>query len=303
MLRALCVFSVLLAAGLSCGATAGELRREVVDSRSLGRAMRFVVYLPDGYKDSGLRYPVLYLLHGAGGDENTWAERGGVKEKADALIASGAMPPALIVMPGCYACWWIDGAKDKAETAFWTDLLPAIASRYRIIETKGGRLVAGYSAGGYGAVRFALRYPDRIAAAAALSPAIYAATPPAKSAARAQPPFLGPNGKFSQAAWDAHNYPRLLGGYFAQASRVPIYLASGDKDGLGIAFETRLLFKKLAERQPEIAQLRIVEGDHNWKVWSGALDEALAYIFRFADRPQAATLTAKAPEPARASQR
>jgi enterochelin esterase-like enzyme len=271
---------------------ASELRSESFASKSLGHDMSFVVYLPEGYAGGHQHYPVLYLLHGAGGDERAWAERGHIKEKADRLIASGAIPPAIIVMPGCPACWWVDGAKEKAETAFWSDLVPIVDLRYRTLETRGGRLVAGLSAGGYGAVRFALRYPDRIAAAAALSPAVYSDSVPQLSAARTQPPFLAASGQFNQAAWDAQNYPSQLDKYFAQSFRVPLYLVSGDNDKLGIAFETALLFKRMFQKQPDQVELRVVDGDHSWKVWETTIDDAMKYIFQFADRPRAAARTA-----------
>ncbi len=256
--------------------------------------MPYVVYLPDGYQAGRKQYPVLYLLHGAGGDERSWLERGQIKEKSDRLIASGAIPPAIIVMPGCPACWWVDGAKDKAETAFWSDLVPTIDRQYRTIEGRGGRLVAGLSAGGYGAVRFALRYPDRIAGAAALSPAVYAELVPLTSAARAQPPFLGADGRFDQTAWDARNYPALLDRYFAQPLRVPLYLVTGDADKFGLAYETALFFKRMCERQPNGIELRIVGGDHSWKLWEATIDDAMRYIFQFADKPRSAPLTATA---------
>jgi enterochelin esterase-like enzyme len=274
-------------------AHAGEIRTEAFPSNALGRDMQYVVYLPDGYQNGRSRYPVLYLLHGAGGDERSWLDRGQIKDKADRLIARGAMPPAIIVMPGCPACWWVDGAKDKAEAAFWSDLVPKIDRSYRTIEARGGRVIAGLSAGGYGAVRYALRYPDRIAAAAALSPAVYSQPVPPASAARRQPPFLAPDGRFDQAAWDAQNYPGLLDRYFAQSYRVPLYLVSGDADKLGLAFETSLLFKRMSERQEQL-ELRIVGGDHSWKVWEATIDQAMQYIFQFTDRPKPAPLTATA---------
>src|SRR6476659_1690503 len=91
-------------------AQAGEIRTELLPSKTLGHDMSYAVYLPDGYESRRQHYPVLYLLHGAGGDERSWSERGHIREKADRLIASGAIPPAIIVMPGCPACWWVDGA-------------------------------------------------------------------------------------------------------------------------------------------------------------------------------------------------
>ncbi len=289
MVRIACAFIALFACHV---AIAGEIRNESFPSAALSHSMRFAIYLPDGYTGGQIHYPVLYLLHGAGGDERAWQDLGHIKEKADRLIATSAVPPAIIVMPGCPGCWWVDGAKERAETAFWSDLVPFIEMHYRTIEMRGGRLVAGLSAGGYGAVRFALRYPDRIAAAAALSPAVYSESVPLFSAARAQPPFLGPDGRFSRAAWDRLNYPALLDPYFAQPYRVPFYLVSGDHDRFGIAFETALLFKRLFERQPNQIEFRVVDGEHSWKVWEATIDGAMQYLFQFADKPRLATRSA-----------
>lgn len=275
-------------------AFAGELRRDVIPSIHLGREFPFLVYVPDGYDSGQQHYPVLYLLHGAGDNENSWADKGLIGEKADQLIESGVIPPSLIVMPGCPGCWWIDGPKDKTESAFWQELVPAVEKRYRTIERRQGRLLAGLSAGGYGVVRFLMRYPDRIAAAAAFSPAVYAETPPAASMSRSYPAFLDTEGKFSQKAWEEANYPSLIDGYFQQNVRVPLFLASGDNDRLGAAFEAALLYKRMSARQPVQTELRIVDGGHNWAVWAAVIDEAMRYIFRFSSRP-----TAKADETTR----
>ncbi len=257
-----------------------------VASAALKRDIPLIVYLPAGYENpagyetSSARLPVLYLLHGAGGDEREWSGPAGVQALADRLIASGALPPAIIAMPGCPECWWVDGLKDKAETAFWSDLVPAVESRYRTMRSREGRLVAGLSAGGYGAIRFGLKYPDRIGAVAALSPAIYADTPPSASAARSQPPFVAANGAFDEQLWDDRNYPSLLPAYIAQKFRVPMYLTAGDHDSFGIAFETALLHKRLLEVQPHITELRVVDGDHNWGLWSATLADAMTFVFR-----------------------
>jgi enterochelin esterase-like enzyme len=276
-------------------AKASEIRYEWLLSKALGRRMPYLAYLPDAYMGGQDHYPVLYLLHGAGGDERAWANNGHIKEQADSLIASGAIPPAIIIMPGCPASWWVDGAKEQAETAFWSDLVPVIGMRYRTIETRSGRVIAGLSAGGYGAIRFALRYPGRIAAAAALSPAIYTGPVPQLSAARTQPAFLGPDGQFDRTAWDRLNYPALLEHYFAQPSRVPLYLVSGNSDKLGITSETALLFARLLARQPGKAELRVVEGGHSWVVWEANIGAAMQYMFKFADRPYPAARSAGLP--------
>lgn len=286
MARALCGFLIALLLWAAPQALAGEVRSESIFSPVLGRSLPYTIYLPDKYNGAERHYPVLYLLHGAGGNEQTWVKEGGLKDKVDALISSGAIPPTLVVMPSCPECWWIDGAQDRAETAFWNDLVPAIEESYSTIETRDGRLIAGLSAGGYGAVRYALRYPDRVAAIAALSPAIYAETPPTISSARRMPAFRTRDGSFDQSSWDAHNYPRLIDRYFSQSLRVPFYLVSGDHDQYGIAFETALLFKRLFKRQPAWTEMRVVSGEHSWDVWSASISDALRYIYRYAARPQ-----------------
>lgn len=280
--RALIALLFVLSFG---SAQASGLRKEKCPSRALGRDLPYWIYTPDGYDQSNLKYPVLYLLHGAGGDENAWVDHGKIKALADRMIGMGVMPPSLIVMPGCRGCWWVDGAKDKAETAFWKDLLPDVGRRYRVIEGRKGRVVAGLSAGGYGTIRFALKYPDRIAAAAALSPAVYHGVVPKDSSARTQPPFLNSRGEFDASAWWSQHYTRLSGSYFKQANKVPMYLVSGDDDHFGITFETVTLFKTLFEKQPGKVELRIVDGDHNWAVWENAIEGAMRYLYRHAAKP------------------
>jgi len=291
--RALLLTAVLCVASVGTVPTseAGELQRRVVYSANLAREMAYLVYLPDGYEADNQLYPVLYLLHGAGDSDSTWADKGLIREKADQLIENGSIPPTLIVMPGCTQCWWIDSSATKSESAFWDDLVPEIEKRFRVIKNRQGRLLAGLSAGGYGVVRFAMRYPDRIAAAAAFSPAIYAEAPPITSNARLHPAFKDERGQFSQGLWLQNNYPSLIDGYFAQTYRVPLFLAAGDNDRLGAAFETALLFKRMMERQPIKVELRIVDGGHNWAVWASVIDEAMRYMFHFASRPTARPAT------------
>ncbi len=290
------VLAILLSlAAANTTAAGGTVEYKSILSPTLGRPFPAIVYLPDDYQSGKRSYPVLYLLHGAGGDERAWLTHAFMQAKADKFMGLGMYPPAIIVMPGCVACWWVDGAKDKAETAFWMDFVPAIDAQYRTIKSRKGRIIAGVSAGGYGAIRFGLRYPDKVAAVAALSPAVYTDLVPKDSSARVQPPFLDAKGNFDEAEWTSLNYPIYLEKYFAQAYRVQFYLISGDVDKFGIAYETALLFKRLFERQPEAVKLRVVGGDHEWSVWEAAVGEALQFIFQYADRPQDELQVARVP--------
>ncbi len=113
MCTAICtiVCSVLGLFAFPTPAVAGEVRSGVIKSTVLGVDLRFNIYLPDGYKDSTVRYPVIYLLHGASGDEHDWTQRGSAVETLDALMRRGLIRPSIAVMPSIGPqSWFADGA-------------------------------------------------------------------------------------------------------------------------------------------------------------------------------------------------
>ena len=276
--------SVMLAACallLSSAALASEVLTRELRSTTLGRDWKYEVYLPTGYETSRLRYPVLYLLHGNGGSGKDWIERGKVQNVADGLIASGDMPPAVIVMPDAGVTWYVD-RKEQMETAMIRDLFPEVERNLRVLKSREGRLIGGLSMGGYGSLRFVLKYPEMFAAAALLSPAIYDPLPPPNSSARKVGTFGAPG--FDQQVWKRLNYPALWPGYLARNKPVPMYINSGDDDEFMIEADATKLYSLLrANRQP--AELRIVDGAHNWGVWGSTLGDAMKYIFRFSAQP------------------
>lgn len=258
-------------------APAGELVAQAFHSQVLGRDYRYQIYLPEGYANEGRHYPVLYLLHGAGGDENEWTGDGRVRETLDKLIADGEIQPMVVVMPGHPQGWWVDGAKDKAETAFLSELLPHAEGHFRVRGEALQRMVAGTSAGGYGALNLVLKYPQLFQAAALLSPAIYVDLPPSHSSAMLQPPFQK-QGTFDPALWRMLNYPAHIDAYKLSRIIVPLYIVSGDHDRYGIALQSAMLFEKLRLHQPDAIALRIVNGDHEWELWREALRGALLFL-------------------------
>ena len=275
---------------LLCGAplaTAGEITHHDFASKTLGRDYAYNVYLPDGYADSALEYPALYLLHGSFGDENDWPTQGELQQSADRLIAAGEIPPTVIVMPGAES-WWADGYNEAAETAFFEDLIPHVESAYRVIPEREGRLVAGLSAGGYGTVNFVLEHPDMFAAGAALSPASYVPLPPDHSSGNRHPTYLDENGEFDPEKWKALNYTAYIDDYKAQDQVVPMYINSGDHDTFDIAYHAAVLYQALREHQPDAVEYRVVDGDHEWQVWIDTLPEAMEYIYAHAARPRGA---------------
>ncbi|HYP70560.1 MAG TPA: alpha/beta hydrolase family protein [Variovorax sp.] len=278
-----------LLAAVSALAQAGTIEGAEFKSAVLGRSWAFNVYLPTGYDPNGpLRYPVLYLLHGNGGDRNEWVLKGRIRRTADALIEAGEMPPAIIVMPDAGTTWYVD-LKEQVESAFFLELIPVIEKNYRALGTRDARVIGGLSMGGYGALRYALKYPEKFQAAALLSPAVYNPEPPENSSARHVKVFALPgssDGNFSAEMWKAYNYPSLWDAFLRKGIKVPMYINSGDDDEFFIEAQAVQLYELLRKnRQP--AELRIVNGRHEWPVWESTIGDAMRYVFQGVRRPQA----------------
>lgn len=258
---------------------ASELVTEVFVSKAQERDYRYTVYLPDVYQKDDLQktYPVLYLLHGSEGDEQTWLRQGGARATLDALIARRLIQPLVVIMPGDSESWWVDGAAKQSETAMINELLPQVEAKYRVDASGDKRMIAGLSAGGYGALNLLLKYPQMFAAAAILSPALYDPLPPAHSSAMRHLQFQRA-GKFDPALWASLNYPAFLESYKKSGIVVPLYINSGDHDTFGIALQSAILYEKLRSHQSNALELRIVNGDHEWLVWRDALGEALQFM-------------------------
>jgi len=253
-------------------------------SEALSRDYAYNVYLPDGYDTSGLSYPVLYLLHGSGGSENSWLGDAALPQIADRLIESGAIPPAIIVMPGSRS-WWVDGYNEMAETAFLNDLIPHIEANWRATPEREGRVLAGISAGGYGTINFVLEHPDMFAAGGAISPASYVPVPPLHSAAQTHATYLKADGTFDRQMWGKLNYTQYIDAYKMQDTIVPLYISSGDHDTFDIAYHGAVLYQALRVHQPDFVEFRVIDGGHEWAVWKETLPEAMKYVFRYSSLP------------------
>ncbi|RQH08918.1 alpha/beta hydrolase [Paraburkholderia dinghuensis] len=272
VLRTVLLALSTLGAALSLPAPASTIATHTFHSTALGRDWSYVVYLPTGYSANGTRYPVLYLLHGNNGDAMDWVTHGDLQATTDGLIARHEIAPVVIVMPQGGTDWYVD-RKEKMETAFGADLIPEIETHFAVSNERSGRAIGGVSMGGFGALRFALEHPDAFCGALLLSPAIYSNEPPPDSSARRVGVF-GEH-QFDSRVWHELNYPALWDRYFAQASRVPFFIASGNDD-LAIVAESSLLYTRLrAAGNP--ASLRVIDGGHVWPVWRELLPAALKY--------------------------
>ncbi len=204
----------------------------------------------------------------------------------DTLIKAGKVPPAIAVAPRA-AHWWVDTV-EPFERAFIIELIPFVDTAYRTISLREGRAVAGFSMGGYGALRYALAYPEWFAAAILLSPALYNALPPPGSSA-----LTGAFGTpFDPALWSRLNYPETLKSYVEKGFEVPIFIAVGDDEWnepagwqYNVEYQAVLLFERLCKELGRAATLRIASGGHDWELWAPMFGAGLAYITRFLALP------------------
>jgi enterochelin esterase family protein len=131
----------------------GTVSTKYYDSKATGGVRRAFVYTPPNYEKSTAKLPVLYLLHGADGDESVWAQFGRVNLILDNLIAEKKAQPMVVVMPFAYAYPWTRGvAGDKQRADFEKDLLqdliPYVQANYRVFTDRDHRALAGLSMGG-----------------------------------------------------------------------------------------------------------------------------------------------------------
>ena len=154
----------------------GNVAKVWYDSPALGMKRRMTVYTPAGY-DGKRRYPVMYLLHGMGGDENAWSELGRATQILDNLIATGKAQPMIVVMPNgnpnCEAApgewsagmyipghWTIKATARTSMEKSFMDIVNFVDNNYRTIRKREGRAVAGLSMGGGHTLGIAMLYPD-----------------------------------------------------------------------------------------------------------------------------------------------
>jgi endo-1,4-beta-xylanase len=130
-------------------------------SKVLKAKVSYLVYLPPGYEKEKKRYPVIYWLHGLGGNQRVGAMM--FVPHLDRAIRKDALPPAIVVsvngMVNSFYCDWANG-KRPVESVIIKDLIPHVDATYRTIARREGRVIQGYSMGGYGAGHLAFKYPE-----------------------------------------------------------------------------------------------------------------------------------------------
>ena len=154
----------------------GSVTRCWYNSPTLNMKRRLTIYTPAGYETGNKKYPVLYLLHGMGGDEEAWIALGRTAQILDNLIAQGKAKPMIVVMPngnadheaapGESASGMIKPTMQLPKTMegsmeeSFPDIVNFVDRNYRTVKTKSGRAIAGLSMGGFHSLHISKQYPD-----------------------------------------------------------------------------------------------------------------------------------------------
>lgn len=263
-------------------------------SKLVGKTLPYNVLLPPDYASQAAqttRYPVVYLLHGLFGHYTDWLAR-------TKLSAYAAQHHLIIITPEGNNNWYTDSATipaDKYETYIMRELIPDVQKRFRTIEARDGRAIAGLSMGGYGALKFGVKYPDQFAFAASMSGALAAASWTETDLRKAE--FVRPSvaavfGAADNPARAANDLFKLTREVLTERlSSLPyFYLDCGTEDLL-LASNRTLADIFLERKIPH--EFRELPGRHDWKFWNAQVRDVLRIAEERLSPPQAVVKTTR----------
>ena len=140
-------------------------RNHVIESKYKNREMKYSIYLPEGY-DGVKEFPVLWLIHGYGDDQNSWLDKGYLHRFAHQYASEGGREMIIVTPDGL-----TDFYMGPYENYFFKELMPEVESKFKVKKGREYRTVAGLSMGGHGSLYYGLKYNDMFCYAYAMSPA------------------------------------------------------------------------------------------------------------------------------------
>lgn len=259
-MRKLILSLFLTLACIQLSAQGVVLKSQTMKSNILNKEVRYSVYLPEGFDQSKQKYPVIYLLHGHGNDETTWITDGQIESKMNRAIADSIIPPTIVVMPNGENSWYVNNKKEKFrwEDMFMDELMPYMEQKYRIESDRSQRSIWGASMGGFGAMKYALTYPDKFSSCVAFSPAIY----PDK--------VIGDRYEISESPLNIiRNTP------LEKITQVRYYIDCGDRDFL---YWGNCNLHILMRDRGVDHEFRVRSGKHGWIYWRDGVMPALEFL-------------------------
>ena len=292
-------------------AFSGTLTAAAFHINALNANLPVNIYRPDGEPPEN-GWPVLYLLHGHDGDQNSWRDLGNIQKTLDGMIAAGTIRPLVVVMPGVKNSWYVDSAAIDGpgdyEKALTGDLRVHVEKTLPVRNDRQARAIAGLSMSGFGALHLAYGHEDLYAAVASLSGAIWQNVPAAdldKTPAELKliqdsaffhrvdratttsgivlpstgDHFSGAFGTpFDARLFNEKNVFTLVARHVAESQDLPAtYLTVGDDDGFFL-WRGAVALHETLQAENRNSELRITDGDHVWSLWRVSVIDALKFV-------------------------
>jgi S-formylglutathione hydrolase FrmB len=267
------------------GSAEGRVQCGSIKSQYMPTAVAYCTLLPPSYDaEPARKFPVLYYLHGLGGDQTFLVTTGGWSMIEDAWEQK-RMAQFVIITPQAGNSFYINerGGTARYDDFFIHDFVPQMEKKFRLLGTRNGRAIGGISMGGYGALRFAFKYPQMFVSVGAEMPALLEQLPRGSRDAGFTAFFGTAFGSpLDEDFWKA-NTPFVFA-RTANLHGLNIYVDCGDHDNYGFDVGTRQLDKLLSDRHvPHV--VHIYPGQHDFRFVAQHLLESLefdAQTFRLA---------------------
>ena len=251
-------------------------------SRLIGEDLPYRAILPDGYPDSSRKYPVLYLLHGLFGSFENWTELTGVADLVE-------RQNLIVVTPEGRDGWYVDSrtaANNRFESYIVEELIPGVEREFRIDGRREARAIAGNSMGGYGAIKFGLKYPSLFAFAGSFSGAFEAphlsGGHPGESWDEFEPSIITAFGPEDSSVRHDNDLFSLIDGLSARdvESLPEIYMDCGAGDQF---LEVNRQLSDAMAKKGIRHEFRELAGGHDWDYWDSRVRHLLEKLSQLPD--------------------
>ncbi|RZM10287.1 MAG: esterase family protein [Pedobacter sp.] len=263
-------FFALILLSIYCSATfASKVDTVLTYSASMKKNIKAVVITPDSYSNDKT-YPVVYILHGAGGNYSDWVS------KVPALKKYSDEQEMIVVCPdGNVTSWYFDSPADPAwkyETYVSTELVNWIDQKYKTIKDRKGRAITGLSMGGHGALYLAIKHQDTFGAAGSMSGGVDIQPFPLNWDIAKR---LGAKDKYPER-WQSNSVVELI--HLLTPNKLALVIDCGRDDffyEVNLKLHERLLYNNIPH------DFTIRPGVHNWEYWINAVEFQLLYFHHF----------------------
>jgi enterochelin esterase-like enzyme len=280
---------LLLSSSYSTIRSQSIARKDLIfHSRCLHQPVRFSLLLPENYYRNNDKYPVIYLLHGFGGNNDSWLDRCSINILADSLRNQKCISEYIYVMPDADNSYYLNNFDSSFmfEDYFINEFIPFIDSSCRTLACKQGRTLMGLSMGGFGSIILAVKHPDLFGSVVALSAAvrdsaIFVNLPQDRYEtlfARVFGPGLAGPARITDQWKDNSPYSLIDSTAAIRLKTLHWYIDCGMDDALQPANEN---FHHLLIQYGIPHEFHMRSGNHNWAYWYMSSVTGLEFLQQF----------------------